>query len=106
MVKEKFGFLQPEFVTARENERTYADLIAATEKDMLLWLKEAVFDKKGKTEFHRLERGSLSDIDDRSLLVVREPRTGIRRAVYVETPQFLNDIHNCLVIIGSSKVKK
>lgn len=106
MVKEEFGFIQPEFVSAEGEERTYADLIAASEKDMLLWLKEAVFDKKGKTEFQRLEKGSLSNINDRSVLVVREPKTGIRRACYVETPKFLNDAHDYLVVTGSGRMRK
>lgn len=102
MVKENvFGYRMPEFYRTEGKESMVADLIAKSEDDFELWLKYAIFPKStGK------ERGSLTVVDDKPVLIVREPRTGSRRAVYVETPKFLNEVHDYLSLIGSRSLRE
>lgn len=98
MVKDELGFDQPEFYTAQGSETAYTDLVAASEADMLHWLKHAVFAKTTMKE-----RGDLSDIDDKSVLIVKTPKMGIRRSCYVKTESFLNEVCNYVVFVGSSR---
>lgn len=98
MVKDELGRDQPEFFTARGAEAVYTDLVAASETDMLHWLKHAVFAKATMKE-----RGDLSDIDNKSVLIVKTPKMGIRRSCYVKTKSFLEEAQDYIVILGSPR---
>jgi len=98
MVKEVNGHRIPEFWTTTGDDVRIADLIAYEEADFLLWAKNTVYNKPVPS---RRERGSVKIIGrKKKYFCAREPYTGTRIAVEVESPDFFNHVSKFFEITG------